>query len=240
MVSQRRMQCLTEDEFHTLSQNAQVLSRDQFGDKVLLCADGTIIKLFRRKRLLSSALFRPYALRFAAASQRLKAMKIPSVDVKAVFRIPSIRRHAVQYPRLPGTVFREAIRLPERRERLMPRLAELLATLHEKGVFFRAVHFGNILVRDDESLALIDISEAKFKSRALRSHLRAVNFKQLVGYPEDEQAIKQFGAERFLQRYLARATLSADEYQALLTTMARNHSTFAETCRALEARGTIV
>ena len=78
-----------------LRENATVLEADGSGDKVLLLEDGTILKLFRRKRLISSALLFPYAQRFADNIDALKKRGIPCPDVIATYRIASISRDAV-------------------------------------------------------------------------------------------------------------------------------------------------
>jgi len=52
---------LSHDQYRSLRADAQVIEADGHGEKVLRLADGTFVKLFRRKRLISSALFYPYA-----------------------------------------------------------------------------------------------------------------------------------------------------------------------------------
>ena len=59
------MQTLEQADYLALRADARVLEYDRHGDKVLQLADGSYLKLFRRKRLLSSAAWYPYAKRFA-------------------------------------------------------------------------------------------------------------------------------------------------------------------------------
>jgi phage gp46-like protein len=59
------VQTLSHDAYLALRADATVLERDLHGDKVLQLADGSYLKLFRRKRLISSAAWYPYAQRFA-------------------------------------------------------------------------------------------------------------------------------------------------------------------------------
>ena len=47
------MHPMEHSAYLALRENATVLEADGSGDKVLLLEDGTIIKLFRRKRLIS-------------------------------------------------------------------------------------------------------------------------------------------------------------------------------------------
>ena len=221
------MKSLTLSDFELLRSGSEVLSRDEYGEKVLRTPDGRIIKLFRRKRLLSSALLWPYAKRFARASRLLQARGIPSVIVTDVFRVPAIKRHAVVYPQLPGEVLRSVLeREPARAEALLERLAHVLAQLHERGVYFRAAHFGNFLVAQNDQLALIDISEARFSRGSLRTSLRARNFKPLISYPEDAASLRGFGIQRFLRHYAKAARLDADNQQRFLETVGRIHPIF--------------
>jgi hypothetical protein len=59
------MQKLDHTAYLNMRDGAEVLEADRHGDKVLRLTDGTMLKLFRRKRVLSSALWAPYAQRFA-------------------------------------------------------------------------------------------------------------------------------------------------------------------------------
>ena len=49
------LQTLSNDEYLALRANATVLEYDLHGEKVLQLADGSYLKLFRRKRLISSS-----------------------------------------------------------------------------------------------------------------------------------------------------------------------------------------
>lgn len=71
------MQALDHTRYLALREGAQVLEADGSGDKVLRLTDGSILKLFRRKRLLSSAAWYPYAKRFADNCDALRERHIP-------------------------------------------------------------------------------------------------------------------------------------------------------------------
>jgi hypothetical protein len=200
------MKALSAHEYESLRAGAEVLSADEHGQKVLLRPDGRVIKLFRRKRWWSSAIWNPYASRFARASRRLRQLGVPAAMVESLYRVPSIHRDAVIYPRLPGETLRDAAMEPTRGAELILSFAGFLARLHSLGVYFRAVHFGNVLVQPDGSFALIDISEVRFRRR-LGSGLRARNFRPLVRYAEDRACLESVGIDRFVQAYLARAQL---------------------------------
>lgn len=197
------MRRITAAEFDKMKQGAVVLSRDEHGEKVLETSDRRIIKLFRRKRLLSSNLWRPYARRFFEAAIELKKRGVPTVEVLDLFRVASIGRDGVTYRKLEGIPLRETLAAqPGRRDELLARLAEFLAKLHRTGAYFRAAHFGNVLVRADGSLALIDVSEATCRRRSLPTSMRLRNFRPLRGYDVDAKALADFGFERFVDHYM--------------------------------------
>ena len=54
------MKSLTNEEYLAMRAGADVTAADEYGDKVLLLRDGTYLKLFRVKRLFTSARFFPY------------------------------------------------------------------------------------------------------------------------------------------------------------------------------------
>ncbi len=56
---------LEYESFLSLREGAEVVEADGHGEKVLLLRDGTYRKLFRRKRLVSSAVWYPYSPRFS-------------------------------------------------------------------------------------------------------------------------------------------------------------------------------
>lgn len=78
------MQQLALSAYESLRDGAEVLEADRYGDKVLRLTDGNFLKLFRRKRLLSSAALYPYAQRFADNAQALKELGIPCPQTIAV------------------------------------------------------------------------------------------------------------------------------------------------------------
>ena len=53
------MQQLAHTDYLALRENCKVIEQDGFGDKVMILQDGTFLKLFRRKRLISSAAIWP-------------------------------------------------------------------------------------------------------------------------------------------------------------------------------------
>ncbi|MCZ6834922.1 MAG: toluene tolerance protein [Planctomycetota bacterium] len=228
------MQCLSLDEFNRLTFEAEVLSRDLHGDKVLQTSDGTIYKLFRLKRKLSSATIVPYATRFAKAAHELKRRDVRSIEVKQVFRVKAIKRDVVVYEYLEGKILREAIADASRRDGLLDELTRFLASLHAKGIYFRGMHFANLLVLPEGGLGLIDVSETRFRRGKLGPRLRARNLKHMLRYQEDIQAMQAFGLDRFLARYIENSALSPRESSVFLSAAGRSHALIADAVKRLK------
>ncbi|MDF3935459.1 phosphotransferase [Pseudomonas citronellolis] len=196
------MQELDLSAYETLRAGATVLEADKHGDKVLRRADGDFIKLFRRKRLISSAALYPYAQRFADNADALRRLGIPCPEVIAVYRIAEIARDAVYYHPLPGRTLRQLIAAGEADDGLRASLGALIAELHERGVYFRSLHLGNVVQTPEGKLGLIDISDMKTQRRALSRAQRKRNFAHMLRYAEDRQWLLVNGAAAIKGAYL--------------------------------------
>lgn len=183
------MKKLSKEGYLTLRQGAEVIEADAHGDKVLLLSDGTYLKLFRRKRLISTALIFPYAQRFAQNATKLAKLNIPSISIIELYQIPSCQRTAVHYTPLVGTTLRD---LPNGvDEALTENLGKFIRDLHDKGIYFRSLHLGNIVLTQENQLGLIDISDMKFLNSSLSLRLRLRNFKHSSRYPNDRDMLNR-------------------------------------------------
>ena len=184
------MQILPHDAFLALREGASILEADAHGDKVLLLPDGRMLKFFRRKRKISSAAWYPYAQRFADNCQGLAQRGIPCPQVLAVYRIPSIERDAVLYRPLAGETIRHLIAngmTESEAASLRKAIQELIAELHEKGVYFRSLHLGNIVRTPSGPLGLIDVADMTLQNRPLGYFARYRNRKHWQRYPAEAQ-----------------------------------------------------
>lgn len=211
------MQALDPTRYLTLREGAQVLEADGHGDKVLRLNDGSILKLFRRKRLLTSAAWYPYAQRFADNCTALREREIPCPEVRQVYRISSIQRDAVHYSPLPGQTLRQLLDDEERGDQLRAKLGTFMATLHENGIYFRSAHLGNIVLTPEQQLGLIDIADLQVRRRPLRKSLRLRNFKHMLRYAEDRQWLLKDQGQTFLSHYGAAQDTCSE--QDLITTL---------------------
>lgn len=202
------MRLLSKPEFDQLADGTRELERDAFGVKVLLRPDDRIIKLFRIKRLLSLATIYPYSLRFRRNAQRLQQRGIRTVTVEQVFYCHAIRRHGVVYPLLQGDTLADLLQSQSAGPNLLEQLAGYIALLHDKGIYFRSLHLGNVLLLSDGELGLIDVADMRFFRRALTVGERRRNFRHLFRRKEHRDLFIHFGEERFLDRYMEAAGLS--------------------------------
>ncbi|MCP5267985.1 MAG: toluene tolerance protein [Zoogloeaceae bacterium] len=187
---ERALKRMSEQEYLALRAGAEVLEADHCGDKVLRLTDGTILKLFRSKRLLSSATVYPYARRFVANARALEKLGIPVPKMLMIARIPSIARDAVHYAPLAGTTLRELARAgldPSREKALKLAFTRFVIGLHDKGIYFRSLHIGNVVCTPDGQLGLIDFSDLRIHPWSLGKYLRARNMRRMEGI-EDERS----------------------------------------------------
>ncbi|MGC5699897.1 protein kinase family protein [Pseudomonas sp. NFXW11] len=196
------MQEIDHRTYETLRAGAQVLEADGSGDKVLRLSDGRMLKLFRRKRLLSSALFYPYARRFADNTKALAQRSIACPRIVAVYRIPSIQRDGVYYEPLQGKTLRQLLDERDNADALRAQLGRFIADLHEKGVYFRSLHLGNVVLTPDNQLGLIDIADLRCQNSPLSERKRLRNFVHVLRYQEDRQwLLGQDAGSTFVEGY---------------------------------------
>ncbi|EPN57951.1 toluene tolerance protein [Pseudomonas syringae] len=201
------MQALDHAHYLDLVQGAEVLEADGTGDKVLRLRDGSMLKLFRRKRLVSSAAWYPYAQRFADNCVTLAQRAIPCPRVLTVCRIAEIERDAVHYDPLAGYTLRQLLGSALSDDSLRTQLGRFIADLHEKGIYFRSAHLGNVILTPEGNLGLIDIADMKTYRRPLRKSLRLRNFKHMLRYQEDRQWLLDNGNPAFLEGYMSAQSL---------------------------------
>lgn len=186
------MHKLDHQNYLKLRENCKVIEQDGFGDKVMILQDGSFLKLFRRKRLISSAAIWPYAQRFADNAKKLEELGIPCPKIIQVYRIPSIERDAVHYYPLPGTTLRDLYRGDlEYPADLRERFLKFVEHIQDLGVYFRSFHLGNVVLTPENELGLIDISDMRIRRTALSKSLKARNWTHIRKDSEDWQWLKQ-------------------------------------------------
>lgn len=181
------MQRLSADQYSALREGASVLEADGYGEKVLQLDNGTFLKIFRRKRLLSKNLVTPPARRFAHNAARLHQLGIPCPHVIGLYRMARPYRSLVHYHPLPGRTLRQLFGEcpPDERTTVVAQLKAFIIRLHDLGIYFRSLHLGNIVLTPDNELGLIDISDMRCLSRPLSQRMRRRNYQHLRRYETD-------------------------------------------------------
>lgn len=176
------MKTLPLENYLALREGATVLESDGFGAKVLKLADGSFLKLFRRKRLISSAAWSPYAQRFADNARALEDRGIPCPGIIAVFRITGLSRDGVHYHPLEGQTLRQVVLdgiTPRAQQALRIEFNQFVRRLHDLGIYFRSLHLGNVVLTPAGDLGLIDISDIRVHRKPLSAFWRARNLKRM-------------------------------------------------------------
>lgn len=186
------MKPLLQQQFDQWRKNAEVIERDGHGEKVLKLADGSFVKIFRRKSLLSKSLLIPPATRFAKNAAALQQRGIRCPVVIATYRMNSPHRSLVHYHPLEGKTLREIAKhgSTEEKTHTFRALPPFITSLHESGIYFRSLHFGNIIVCTDGQFGLIDISDMRCFDVALGRSMRKRNQKHLLRYKSDWEALE--------------------------------------------------
>jgi O-antigen ligase/tRNA A-37 threonylcarbamoyl transferase component Bud32 len=216
-VAQRRrsvlsmpVQSLKTETFEQLCSDAYVIEADGLGPKVLRLADGRFLKVFRPRRWYTSGSFNPYSERFASNAEQLRAMGIPTPQILGVYGL-SDGSSAVIYSPLSGLTLRQALQSLDSslRESLIERFGQFMAQLHERGVYFRSLHQGNVLLMDDGEFGLIDIADLRIFPSPLRNALRQRNLRHMQRYPQDRAWLFETHFEQLAKGYASVAGQAA-------------------------------
>lgn len=198
-----RVKRIREHYINHLAATCRLLQGTPERPGLYLSPTDEIYKMYYARRRISRSAWRVPAMRFASNGRLLHQLGISAPIAKAVYHYPPKRMHIVLYNQLPGEDLREAAnRAPE----CLATTGQFLAHLHNRGVHFRGIHLGNVLLQDD-GLALIDIADLKVRSGALLPTTRARNVAHLLNHPADAEALLQYGRGRLVLDYLEAAGL---------------------------------
>ncbi|TVP79848.1 MAG: toluene tolerance protein [Puniceicoccaceae bacterium] len=209
---------LTKVDYESLVSGGEVIMHEGTRPKVIRLAEQKILKLFLRKRLLSSQIWISYAARFSRNSHKLRARGISTVEVIHVFNIPEIHCTAALYQELAGETLRDWLAQASDAEQIekLRLFGSFVAELHQQGILFRSIHFGNVLVLPDGSFGLIDIADMGFRCLgALSVQQRIRNFQHMDRQDDDRKQLSGPGGQTFIQSYLAASRLPQKNWPKL-------------------------
>ena len=197
-MNSETFEVLSEQEYESLCRDAEVIR----SGKVLELSNGDILKLYRVKRFISSALFYPYSKRFYRNALQLQCLGIATVEAKRLLRIPSIRRSAVLYAPLPGVTLRDFARANGLPQCIAEQLGVFIAKLHDKGIYFRSLSLNNIIYTESGELGLIDFADMKIHEGPLSARKRLRNFRHIFGNVKDFGYLNVANKTCLLEHYL--------------------------------------
>ena len=206
---------LTAVEFEQIKSNAQVLEKDAHGIKVLRLPDGDILKLFRVKHLISSARLFSHARSFCRNADRLGALGIPTVKIKQLFGLTNSSNAAVLYQPLEGRILRQIALSEGLSETTLQQFGAFVAGLHSRGVYFRSLHLGNVVVTGNGEFGLIDIADLSIRPWGLFFSERLRNFRHICRLEEDRVHIGQQGWHTFAFAYSQTAGMSVRNWKKM-------------------------
>jgi hypothetical protein len=210
------MKTVSYNDYSALLNNSRII----IPGKVFQLHDGNILKLFRLKRFFSSGRLYPFARRFAKNAEKLNHLQIPTVRVLSTYRIPDLEQTAVLYKKLEGTALDDRLADNPVNNELAGRLAVFMANLHKKGVYFRSIHFGNIIILPNDEFGLIDILDMKVHRTQLTFRKRLRNFNHILRNNADRKRMRPV-LDVFLNQYKALSPISKIQAAKIRETVIR-------------------
>lgn len=198
---------LTNDLFEAYLQSSEILEQDAHGVKVVRLPNGHILKVFRIKSLVSMARIYSYARQFCRNAKKLKAQGTPTVTVVKLFHLIGSNKSAVEYQPLDGLTLRQLAQNQQFNDILLEKLGQFVANLHAKGIYFRSLHMGNIVLTPLGEFGLIDIADLCVHRQSLNYHQCLRNFKHFFRVKNDIQIIDKNDWKIFVEAYISHSTL---------------------------------
>jgi hypothetical protein len=212
---------INAQQFDRLMQGAIPDSSHDNLQRLVRMHDGQLAKAFECGRFFSSNWWRPPSGRFVAVANELQRRGIHSADITQRYRLIMPKRDIVTYIPLEGIDLRQALRESNHAKTIFNHFITFLVELHHKGIYFRGIHFGNVIVMPDDQFGLVDVVSTRFFNRPLTMAMRARNFRHFFQYRLDKDVVREFGREIIMQIYLDHAKLDSAKARKLQAAVAR-------------------
>lgn len=198
------MRIVTAKEFQNWLSHGEVLEKDSHGAKVVRLVDGRLLKIFRSRRLPLLAKLLPEAVRFETCAARLQTLEIQTPNILETLWIDRSKAvSACLYDPLAGQPLDRIFRDDRPQfDSLLPQFAAYIYSMHQRGIYFRSLHLGNILHTPNDDFGLIDFLDIRFKSRPLSRSLVRRNFQHLRNYLQ-RRKVQNFPWDELLAAYSA-------------------------------------
>ncbi len=200
---------LTESLFERHCRTSEVIEQATDGRPRLLCHEDALgVPLITKLWWPSGMLGRKSVRRAEQFRNRLGSLAARGVSV------PVYRAHGrtgagvrfVVYERLDGCCLRDLDGDFDLGE-----LAEFVVALHARGVYFRGLHLGNVIARDDGALGVVDVQDVRLRRRPLGLRMRERNLGILCSHPRDRQYMDNGHWSELVMAYCRRAGMSVAE-----------------------------
>lgn len=201
-------QYMLVETLNTRLDSGQVLESDARGVKVIQLTDSRIMKIFRVRNTFSSAWLIPYSRRFYSNTLALSSRGIIAPTVTALYHLPDPGVTAVDYTPIPGSTLHAALQETQSKFDLCDSLGRFLANLHALGIYFRSIHFNNIIVSGDGEIGLIDVADMSIKSSPLRLTSVKRNMKHFFRREDDVSLLSKHHHEVFINSYSEHSSLA--------------------------------
>jgi len=207
LIQRKAYSQMSKQEYSELIEKGDVLERDHRGVKVVEVSNGKIFKIFRLKRLFSSAYFFPYALKFKKNASELKKRGIETVEVDNILYCEEEQRHVLSYKKVLGLPIRSILEIGKDNKTLLKKFIRYVSLLHSKGIYFRSLHFGNVIVKPNGDFVLIDISDMLFFNKKLTINHRVRNWHHVIKNKFEREMIDYYGWDDFINDYASYSEL---------------------------------
>lgn len=197
------LQTISEEALCALQAKGETLEQDERGIKVSLLPNGHILKVFRMRSRFSGALLFSYAKRFIRNAKRLNEKGITTVEPQCRYEIVRTNQSAVEYQPIAGETIRKLLKQGKVTDAILAKLGEFIAELHQKGIYFRSLHLGNVVCLLDGNMGLIDIADMRIYPWPLHFFTRQRNFDRIKKYDEDMQFLNAAQRQLLMQSYIA-------------------------------------
>ena len=137
---------------------------------------------------------------------------IPTPKISASLFEPITGRRILRYAPLPGLSVRDALHADEASFTWRD-IARFLHSIHEKGVYFRSIHLGNIIDLGHSKFGLIDFTDVTFYRSPIPLKRRAHNIHFIYKYPEDRHKMEQTPSPWIKESYLEQASWNDEKIE---------------------------
>ena len=193
------MQNVSMEAFQSLIEGGEVLLYSGEKTRIVLRPDNYIVKIFRSKRSAR------HAKRFIAVAARFYKKGYLAVSPTTPCRCAADNCVYLTYPYIDGPSLRELLEVGE--TKYLKSAAAFVFGLHERGVYFKDCHPGNLIVHGDD-FALLDIHNTRFYLFGLNVRRRAKNLAGFLFRNQTKNLFQPEDVNAFLQQYLSIASYS--------------------------------